>query len=53
MILKVCGMREPDNIRELVELTPDYIGFIFYPHSKRFVGELHADALTSISPSTK
>ena len=53
MIIKVCGMREPDNIKELVELKPDYVGFIFYPHSKRFVGELHADALASISPSTK
>src|ERR1700754_1556764 len=53
MIIKVCGMREPDNIRELLELTPDYIGLIFYPHSKRFVGGLRADAITSILPSTK
>src|SRR5687768_16202251 len=53
MIIKVCGMKEPDNIRELVELNPDYVGFIFYQHSKRFVGELHMDALALISPSTK
>src|SRR5688572_2051436 len=53
MIIKVCGMREPDNIRELVELKPDYLGFIFYPDSKRFVGELQANALASISPSIK
>jgi phosphoribosylanthranilate isomerase len=53
MIIKVCGMKEPDNIRQLVELTPDYIGFIFYPHSKRFVADLDVDAMTSISPTIK
>lgn len=53
MIIKVCGMREPENIRELAELGPDYVGFIFYLHSKRFVGDLHADATTSVSPTSK
>ena len=37
--IKVCGMREPDNIRNLIQLSPDFIGFIFYPESKRYVGE--------------
>ncbi|MCF6279176.1 MAG: phosphoribosylanthranilate isomerase [Flavobacteriaceae bacterium] len=37
MKIKVCGMRDSDNISELVKLTPDYIGFIFYDKSKRFV----------------
>ncbi|UCH14197.1 MAG: phosphoribosylanthranilate isomerase [Bacteroidales bacterium] len=37
--IKVCGMRDENNIRELVKINPDYIGFIFYPKSKRFVGE--------------
>ncbi len=32
-------MKEPDNIRELAKLSPDMMGFIFYPGSKRFVGE--------------
>ncbi len=31
-------MRDSQNIGELVKLQPDYIGFIFYPKSKRFVG---------------
>lgn len=53
MIIKVCGMREPDNIRELVELEPNYVGFIFYPQSKRFVGDLDAAVMASISPSIK
>jgi len=37
--IKVCGMREPNNIRQLMTLKPDWIGFIFYPKSPRFVGE--------------
>lgn len=32
-------MRDPQNIEEVVRLTPDFIGFIFYPKSKRFVKE--------------
>ena len=39
MNIKVCGMRDESNIRELVEIHPDYIGFIFYRGSKRFIGE--------------
>ncbi|HEY8401441.1 MAG TPA: phosphoribosylanthranilate isomerase [Cytophagaceae bacterium] len=38
MKLKVCGMRNAENIRELVKLQPDYIGFIFYEKSKRYAG---------------
>lgn len=37
MKLKVCGMREPDNITDLIKVNPDYIGLIFYSKSPRFV----------------
>lgn len=37
LLWKVCGMREPENIRELIELSPDFIGFIFYDKSSRYV----------------
>ncbi|MCK9208743.1 MAG: phosphoribosylanthranilate isomerase [Salinivirgaceae bacterium] len=33
--IKICGMREPANIRAIDQLGPDYIGFIFYPFSVR------------------
>ncbi|MBK0384246.1 phosphoribosylanthranilate isomerase [Pedobacter sp. SD-b] len=36
--IKVCGMKYPDNINSLSALKPNYMGFIFYPPSKRFVG---------------
>lgn len=32
-------MRDADNIREIGTLSPDYMGFIFYKNSPRFVGE--------------
>ena len=38
--IKICGMREPGNIREVSGLKPDYMGFIFYPGSKRYGGRL-------------
>lgn len=53
MIIKVCGMKEPDNIRELIELKPDYLGLIFYPHSLRFVGDLDPDAVAAVPSSIK
>ena len=37
MRLKVCGMRELENISALSELYPNYIGFIFWSESSRFV----------------
>jgi len=39
MKIKICGMKFMDNIREVEKLKPDYIGFIFYKKSKRYVGE--------------
>lgn len=36
--LKVCGMRDKSNILAVARLKPDYMGFIFYRKSKRFVG---------------
>ena len=36
--IKVCGMRDPRNLEQLCALHPEYIGFIFYPPSPRFVG---------------
>lgn len=32
-------MRQPDNIRGVLAAEPDFIGYIFYPKSKRYVGE--------------
>ncbi len=37
MIIKVCGMREQQNIADLQTLNIDMIGFIFYEKSPRYV----------------
>lgn len=52
MKVKVCGMRNPDNIRQVAALQPDFMGFIFYSKSKRFVGDnFSAELLASLPPS--
>ncbi len=39
MKIKICGMKFPENIEEIGALQPDFMGFIFYSKSKRFVTE--------------
>ena len=49
MKLKVCGMRDPANILEIAhEIKPDFMGFIFYAGSKRFVLPHIEDKATTI-----
>jgi len=36
--IKVCGMRDANNIMQVADVHPDFMGFIFYPPSPRFVG---------------
>ena len=33
--LKICGMKYPENIKEISTLNPDYLGFIFWEKSSR------------------
>ena len=40
LICKVCGMTLGDNIRQVEQLGADWIGFIFYPRSPRFMDAL-------------
>ena len=39
MKLKICGMKDEANIMEVASLKPDYLGFIFYEKSPRYVGD--------------
>ena len=39
MIIKVCGMRDADNIRKVEDIGIDLMGFIFSPKSSRYVSE--------------
>lgn len=39
-LIKVCGMMDGENIRQVELLLVDLIGFIFYPKSPRFVQQM-------------
>jgi phosphoribosylanthranilate isomerase len=39
-LIKICGMRESDNIKAIAKLKPDFMGFIFHPGSPRFADDL-------------
>ena len=51
--LKVCGMREPENIQGLIDLRPDFIGFIFYAKSPRYAAEIDENIILRIPISIK
>ncbi len=36
--IKVCGLRDPENIISIASLSPDYLGFIFHQGSARYIG---------------
>lgn len=38
-------MRELSNINEVLSINPDYLGFIFYKKSQRFVDDLNIDQI--------
>ncbi len=45
-------MRDQANIRAVAALKPDFMGFIFYPNSQRFVGDALNQALVrSLRPA--
>lgn len=43
-LIKVCGMRDAQNIREVAALDVNLIGLIFYPKSPRYVESISLDA---------
>lgn len=46
--IKVCGMRDPQNLEQVCGLAPEFVGYIFYAGSKRFIGKNPDPALFSI-----
>jgi phosphoribosylanthranilate isomerase len=43
--IKICGMCDAENLREIAGLEPDFFGLIFYPKSPRFVSIERAEKL--------
>ncbi|MEN8226551.1 MAG: phosphoribosylanthranilate isomerase [Bacteroidota bacterium] len=46
--IKVCGLLHPENIEGVCALEPDFVGYIFYPGSKRYVGKKPDPAIFGI-----
>ena len=44
MQIKVCGMRDPGNIKAVASLGVDMMGWIFYPKSPRYVDMVSSEA---------
>jgi len=52
--LKVCGLTQPDQIKELISMKVDFLGFIFYEKSPRYVlNHLKLEDIFNISHSGK
>ena len=48
MKIKVCGLRDAENIKAVAALGPDYIGLIRYERSPRYVGNLDEAGLEAL-----
>lgn len=48
MRVKVCGMRDAGNMKEIAELRPNYMGFIFYPRSSRYCGGMDPEIIRNL-----
>jgi indole-3-glycerol phosphate synthase/phosphoribosylanthranilate isomerase len=53
-LIKLCGLSRPEDIETANALLPDYVGFVFYPKSKRHVSYPKAAELKKLlSPRIK
>ncbi len=48
MKIKICGLKHPDNIKTITGLQPDYMGFICYAPSPRFIATIQPETLAEI-----
>lgn len=51
-VIKVCGMRDADNIRQISLLKPDYMGFIFWEHTPRSAVGMPASNISLLPSAT-
>lgn len=49
--IKICGMKQAANIAAVAALQPDYLGFIFYEKSPRFISDISAELIKYVPAS--
>lgn len=49
MKIKVCGLKYYENVLEVFNLNPDYLGFIFYKKSPRYVDFKELERINTIA----
>lgn len=49
LFIKVCGMKQPQNITDVLSLHPQMMGFIFYPKSPRFADNITLNAVKNLA----
>lgn len=49
MMIKVCGMRDLQNIEQLQQLDIDFMGLIRYPQSKRYVSDQQKEHISQLT----
>jgi len=50
--VKVCGLKDPDNIRKICDAGIDFAGFVFYRESPRFAGTNPDPVIFNCIPDT-
>ncbi len=48
MKVKICGLRDGDNIQAVAALAPHYVGFICYGPSPRYINDMPAQTLANL-----
>ena len=51
--LKICGMKFAANIAAVAGLKPDYLGFIFYDKSPRYIRDVSAELIKYVPSEVK
>ncbi|MDO9635258.1 MAG: phosphoribosylanthranilate isomerase [Paludibacter sp.] len=53
LLIKICGMRDSESIRQVGLLEADFMGFIFYSKSPRYVDDSVELIISNMPPSIK
>jgi phosphoribosylanthranilate isomerase len=48
MKIKICGLRDMANIKDVATYKPDYMGFICYNRSPRYISDMHVETLNGL-----